>query len=528
MRPAINLLIMLAMLQPLSVSGADSPAEIVSSYIAAVLDQRWEEAAGYWHPAAVKASKRLGINYTNVPLKFDCSSPLLYYDVAADDGLPVVRIDTIIVPDRHARIAVSIQFSSLTATHQYHACQNEETWFLHSPILFLTNDWSTIDTDYTRIHFTDSTRLNSHACGALDAFIESTGKNLGINHDRLQYLRQVKIPYYLCSEEQFQMLTGLTAHGITDLPTDAVITRHLPHKHELVHILVNYAAADIGLFASSFIQEGTAVYFGGRWGRSADAIRYLGAAIGRMELAGVEDLLTNHGFHRTIGSPDISYPLSALLVECLIDQSGTDFIKLYRQLSGTVGEIDSWDVKEIIGRIEETVDISWDEVIERYRWLALNVTDCGVKPYAGSPDGERIASFYSDDSTIRVDITDLREEFCFEIHGNGKEFGGILLFSSEEIHPDDIYKSHLFAEHCPRQPYSGEYFGIRFSPDEIGCYDYLCNELTGTYVPSFSSTAASHADIHYDTVQHIYHFTVAKSLFPDENLSCATMRVVGR
>ncbi len=526
MRLTILFAIFATVCSPLSVSGIDSPADLMSAYISAVLEQRWEDAAECWDPATVEASSRLGIRFAGVPLKFDCASPLIYYNPEAEVSIPSVRIDTVIIAGRHALINVSMEFTSVTATHTYHVFQNGAAWVLQSPILILARGWNTVETKYARVHFTDSSSLNSIACRELDIFVEQIGNELGMNQDRLQHLEQVKIPYYLCNDEQLRSLTGHNAHGITDLPMDAVITRHLPHKRELMHLLINYAAEDVGLFTVPFIQEGTAVYFGGRWGRSAVTIRYLGAAIGRMDLADVNDLLTGDGFHHEIGSPDLSYPLSGLLIECLIKQSSGNYVDLYRRLSGTVAEIDTLSADQVIERVEKTIGVSRDDVTKQYQRLVHDVTECGIRPFTGLPSGEKIATLISDDSTVRVDIVDLGEEFCFEISGSDTEFKGILLFSSDDFHPGEVYRSYLFAEHCPNRRYGGEYLGIRYSPDEIGCYDYLCNELMGTYVVSFSATAPSASGTHYDAGKHAYRFAIAKYLFRGEDVRDSEIRIV--
>ena len=84
------------------------------------------------------------------------------------------------------------------------------------------------------------------------------------------------LPLALKVLRQIELLTGHDAHGMTNFQFDAIISRHLPHTHELVHMLYNFAQEDLPLFTLPVLQEGLACCLGGRWGKSPDVINYWG------------------------------------------------------------------------------------------------------------------------------------------------------------------------------------------------------------------------------------------------------------
>ena len=216
-----------------------SPQETVENYIRALIDENWSKAESLWHPDEIAKSKRFGITYDDIPAKYDCASPLM----EALDGirLGVVKYSVGDVQDHDGwfDITMSLSTPSDSTTHHYYVVPQGNSYVLASPLYLHTKDWKTRESKYCRLIYTDSTLINSHAIDELDRFIAKTCYLLNIPLTRRRHIESEKIDYYLCTQEQIRLLTGYDVQGVTILPLDAVVTRQLPHKHELSHLLIN-------------------------------------------------------------------------------------------------------------------------------------------------------------------------------------------------------------------------------------------------------------------------------------------------
>ncbi|NIP43245.1 MAG: hypothetical protein GWO41_04455, partial [candidate division Zixibacteria bacterium] len=202
--------------------------------------------------------------------------------------------------------------------------------------------------------------------------------------DRLQ---KEKIDYYLCTKEDLKNITGYDAHGLAYLSADAIITRHLPHPHEMTHLIINYTLDSVPLYTLPFMQEGLACMCGGRWGKSPEVINQLGSAILKNNLCNLDDILTLQGFNVTVGMPDISYPVSSLFVGYLIETMGMrDFKRLYLDLSGSSEGIDDYSKECVISKIEILSGLPFDSIRVGFLEYSVMHEDGNILVYEDNSD----------------------------------------------------------------------------------------------------------------------------------------------
>lgn len=518
MNVTISLIAILMLLASLTFgSPAVTARQSFESYLSALEDARYADAEYFWAASTIDASKRLGITYDDAAAKHDCASPIisLLPDITA--GRVMIHVDTVIDNADYSEIRVKLGSAADTIVCRYYAVQSDSGWQLISPLQVLAANWRIRETKYVRIHYSDSTLINDYACDELDRFIDDAGRRLGLTNDDFNLLQKEKIYYYLCDESQIKQLTGYNTQGMADLPLDAVVSRQLPHRHELTHLLINFAEKHIPLYTIPFLQEGTASYLGGRWGRSPKTIMYTGAALIRNDINDVGDVLTYDDFHTKVGTPDISYPLSGILIDRLLENLGSKrFLDLYRLFSGSLDDVRAFTKEEVMTIVGRYCGTTWDEIAKECRRLADSMTTCGIRPCLEIPAAPPVVAISDTGKEMAVRLWVSDDAVQFEISIPDSARSGILLIS-DGANDSPAFISRLFSQHAPGKTYRGEPFGIKFSGAEVSCYDYLCDELTGIYVPGFAGTIESPAPSLWDGAAREYRFMVDKTLFPSSD-----------
>jgi hypothetical protein len=335
------------------------------------------------------------------------------------------------------------------------------------------------------IYYNDEALINDFAVRELDHFIEATGEKLGISAERMNLLQKEKINYYLTSEEMVEKLTGFKTQGMSNLQFDAVITQNLPHYHELTHLLMNFALGELPLYTLPFLQEGIAVSLGGRWGKAPEVLMQMGWFILEKRFFALEDILSYQEFHQTVASPEISYPLSGIFTQFLIEKMGIEqFEKLYLNLSGTSEGLGNFSAEQVRKQIEKYMNSDWQNICNNFEKYRSNFKYSGILPGSGKIQLITAPEIVSDH--FEVYIEDIKVVYCFEIRCLTENTKGAMLLTPKKTEANSNYQSTLFAEQFPQDDYDKEAYGIIFTPEEVGLYDYRINLLLAKYVQSFN------------------------------------------
>ncbi|MCP4568573.1 MAG: hypothetical protein GY841_13430 [FCB group bacterium] len=508
-----SLIVILAILPTglLAAATFDNPADLFDLYVEALLSEDLIAAAECWLDESIQKSKRLGITYTDVPLKYDCASPLILNLQTIRRLKSKVTVADVDYHDDWALLTIQAGDPTEGLTCYYYALQTDFGWKLAPAIHIKTRSWLTTRTKYANIYHSDKSMINRPACLELDRFIESSGHELGLSPSALNKLAGEGIDYYLCDETEFKALTGYDAHGLGNLQFDAVVTRHLPHEHELTHLLVNYAKGDLPLYTIPFMQEGLACRMGGRWGRVPRVIAYTGHLILSNDMCPLQDILTFDDFHTKVGTPEISYPVSSIFVDYLIERSGMEkVLSLYRHLSGTGKEIRSLSSDNIKAAIEEKCGLRWDDIVPDFAAYWPRFEKAGIVPI--EIDNTTEPELIVDSDSLVLSVRTDADSYLFTIMMAADMKSGVVKFGPRVAILDREYQSRLFAEQFPSVRFTGERYGLVFSNSEIGLYDYFCDQVRAKYVSLSPNNGL------WDTENGVLNFTLDKTIVGEDAL----------
>ncbi len=508
-------IITVSSLQPLHAQ----PETVFNAYVQALVAEDWEKAETYWLPEEIRKSKRLDITYAGTKVKYDCASPLISALEGVQSGDVKVSVAETTYHDDWAQMSVQLTTANDSVKASYYLMQSEGDWRLVSPLFIHTRNWKTHDTRYFTVHFSDASLINKYALEELDRFVVSVGKYFVLSPLEMERLEEEKIDYYLCTEEQTRKLTGFSTPGMTNLQFDVIISRYLPHYHEMVHLLMNYSLKELPLYTLPCLQEGIAVCLGGRWGKSPGVIFQIGHFTLAQEIFHLEDVLTYDGFHRTVNNPDFSYPLSGIFVKFLVEQFGIGrFISLYRGLSGAEATVRSFSVEDIQSKVSKIYEMSWVDIRNKFAGYWEQFEFSGLVPGGNLLPNEPTMILRSAD--IYAQIWDLDDVYLFEIRAMTDTSSGVILMKSSSSSVEESYRSRKFAEHLPDAQYDGETYGIQFSTNEVGLYDYHTNNLVAKYVSSFSPSSD-----YWESEGRIIRFRLEKSIL-NQGISDFQLRLV--
>ncbi|NMC42286.1 MAG: hypothetical protein GYA46_00055 [candidate division Zixibacteria bacterium] len=505
----------------------DSPEAVITAYVKALEEARWDDAELCWDTRTVERSHRLGIAYTDVPIKLDCASPLpaalmnmspqtasageeLSWTVSAED----------VTADRDTmRFTVWLVSKTDDPATAYYTEKTSRGWRLTSPLYYYSRGWKVRQTEYVDVYYADESLVNDHACLAMDGVIETVGAKLGLTPDDFAALRQERIDYFLGSGDDMRRMTGFETQGMADLQTDAVVSRSLPHEHELTHLLVNYRLKRLPLYTLPLLQEGLAAYCGGRWSKSPQAIAYQGCITLSNEIGRLDDLLTRAGFLDPAVGAEVSYPIAALFAGFLLERWGIEtYLTLYAALSGSDDQIGSFDAGRVKATIEMVYGVSWADMASGFEQYWKQLPLRGVLPDTSRPSGR--PDFGIETAGVRVSIWNDTGLVHVVVDLPAEVHEGVLLIPSASQTRSSTYRSWLFAERLPRATYSGDHIGIRFSASEAAVYDFLTNKLLASYIEALSPQPG-----YRDSVSGTLRFAVAADLLRDIDLARARLVV---
>ena len=401
-------------------------------------------------------SRRLGISYEGVQYK-----QLISYDVDDSTRASVnegklgytVSLDTL--AGGFARVLIDVAGGA----------QRREFYFRGkkciSPLEYFTRGWHVRESRHFRFVLSDPGLFNVYCVNTLETFLEQAAGRLGLSANDLHALARGKIDYYLCgSEEEVRSLTGFQVRGMYSLAYDAIVSTYGAHEHELTHLLVNYRLRRLPLYTHPFLQEGLAVALGGRGGLDGAVLAELAGFLYVSQSVETGSLLERAGFAQT--DPSISYPAAGLYNRFLLGRLGTEaYLKLYRKHSGSAGS-------SAVARIDP------GELPDSTGWVSYiaETTHRQAIGFDSAPPGARCV-FSDGVSSVAGD----GEKYYFRVLDH------MLLPGSAH---SSGYRSRLFRQLYPAEPYRGEEYLVRADSGEVSVYNLLTNSLIAHYAAGFA------------------------------------------
>jgi len=478
------ILVMIMSLSGAVYAAVDQKAmELMNYYYDLILSGNYESARGIWDPSAVFRASRLGIEYDGIPLKVDCTSPIVNsIDRISLDRYPGLRgrsnLDNNIF-----RLKFGAMVDDREVEHIYYARQLGQDYWMFYPQDVYCKDWQEVDSKYFRFY------INPHridffsrpGADALDRFVEKVAEQINIPDDRLELLKQQKIDYYLCeTEAELTKITDVEGSGYFNPASDAIFSINFPSFNLVAKQLINFRLQKLPLFAIPLMDEGFSIYLGGRWQRSPAVITDFGRYIINNDLTEIDSVLVTRNFDEATLA-DITYPVDACLVDYLIEKLGMDrFLELYKDLSGDALYRDTVSADYVKGVIAGVLDTDWAGVSSSFLAYLGNRPDRGGIIYPGQKINKDVLLVL--DEMMLYGSKDWFQVKFFVPDSMANSFH-YLFGKNEEL---DHKRSKLFDEQYKGKKQLDSYrYGLMVDKNEIGLYDYAANQLIGKYVYSF-------------------------------------------
>ncbi|HUV31021.1 MAG TPA: hypothetical protein VMY05_08045 [Acidobacteriota bacterium] len=455
---------------------------VIVDYFDVLSSGNFETARLMWTPEAQERAGRFDIEYTGIPLKIDCVSPIVQdLAVMTNYMMPAAKNVESLPGDRYFRLHYSQVIDDQLVEHFYYTrADGDWQWFCY-PQDYYAEDWPIVQSRYFRVHVHPDRQefIHQAVLEEADRLVEGLAGTLHLSGDDLRRIEDKKIEFFYCSSDQgVATITGQATRGVLDKASNDIISASFPHLHELVHLLVNIKLQRLPLYTLPVVAEGVAVAYGGRWGKNAEALMDLGVFLHREKLIELDSILTLQGFQAHTGA-DIAYPMVGVFAFFLIDRMGQDnFLDLYLALSGdfkTLSALTTEQVQETIAGAAGVGD--WEELKAEFeRYIDQNL----ITRAAALPG--RVARGRGVVSGERFSVDRNGEWFGCVFAGAGEEpVKGSLLFSHDKRL--DGKPSVLFTEQFDdRRPFEGYRYAVRFDENEAGLYDYATNRLLAKYI----------------------------------------------
>ena len=461
--------------------------KLIGSYIDALVAKDYKKAEEFWHPQYIETCCRLGINYRDVPNKYDCMSPLIENIESIRNGEADWSVVSTRVDPAHHKAILKMSMPDDTISCDYFF-QDDTTGLYIVPRFWLhLNNLSLVSTKYFDVFYRNRSQLNDFALYDIDRFVDNVAAAFGVPEEKLKTLEKERMEYLLVeSDNEVSELLGFRSRGVYFIPSDIIITRYLPDYHEIAHFMVNYTQDNLGLCIEPFMLRGLACMLGGRFGQRKEVMPQIAGFTLTNGIYSLEDVLTFDGFNHKIGNIDFSYPLSLGLVETLTDKFNiTGTLTILSNLSGSVDEItgkSSDDVKAVITKVTGE---NWDKIEKLATDEICSDPFPNLKPGGSSDSGMVMFESGTQYFNVKITLNDGWYNVTVKSFSPDKRVEAAVTMSGSVGNEFSAYKSSLWKEQYPNMPYSSQIYSIRFNPDEAGVYDYLTNELVAKYVSTF-------------------------------------------
>ncbi len=485
----IMVIILASFLLMATQTSAQSAPEVLREYFDHLMSGNFESASQFWRPDSKERAMRFNIQYDDIPIKADCSSPIIRnLDVMKNHLTRAVKQSTRLKDNIHYKLEYGAVVGNQKVSHDYYLGHDSTYYWLIYPQDYFCKDWEIRETEYFRIHMQKGREsyLNEINLFEIDNFVERICKSLGIKGDDLKYIADNKIEYFYCgNDRKVETITGFLIKGTYDLPSNDIISSFFPHNHEIIHLLVNYKLRQLPLYTLPLFREGIAVYYAGRTGKTPYTLLELGGYILHHEIVELDSILTMGDFERN-SSSDIAYPISGLFTSYMIDKIGTDnYFDLYLYFSGPFNQVNGLVTSKIQQRIAESLKKeTWTEVLVDFKEYYEYKLKEKAEILPGKLEKGKIL-YENDIFTIKSD----KEWLGFECRSqNDIDVEGNILFSSSEKLMRR--KSTLFETQYKREFYfEGYRYGLRYDQNEVGVYDYATDHLIAKYIWGISPSS---------------------------------------
>jgi len=401
---------------------------------------------------------RLGIYYYNT------NKALIGIELTAE------QIDLLKVKNAYSIVSQKIKEEYQKLTITFNQDKQQKTFFLKnekiiSPDSYYKKEMKKVETEYIRFYFSDSERYNQLASDFLNSEIERFLNIFSdfVTKDRIALLKKNKIDYIICSSmQEMQEITGFQTNGIALLNDDTVVSIDPSHMHEITHLLINFVIRDNQLYTHPIFQEGLAVAFGGRSGRSPKTITDSAIYLLQNGFISFDEILSVQTFQNQDAS--LTYALSGLLNDYLLKtNSPAAYLSLYKKYSVPPAVFPNLSVN----KNDLSLDSNWEAYFKKVS-----------KPVTDSVFSTKLLKETSDYRIFLINNTQDKWRIVIK--------KGVYCFLKDNRLNN--YRSRIFGELLPNTKYNGQRYAIKAENDEIILYSLDLDRITYMISNGFSNT----------------------------------------
>ncbi|MEA3296755.1 MAG: hypothetical protein U9R56_02690, partial [candidate division Zixibacteria bacterium] len=177
---------------------ADNGIYTLTEYFDLLISDNLESARDLWSEDALERSSRFGIEYVGVPLKVDCSSPIVRDIPLMRDHLqPPVKSVKELPGGDFVKLKYSAIVQNELIEYYYYLFFDGDYFWLCYPQDYFCQDWPVHESRYFRINTDPEVEkyLHQMVLDAADSFVERIADSLGLTESDLRILAEKKIEY---------------------------------------------------------------------------------------------------------------------------------------------------------------------------------------------------------------------------------------------------------------------------------------------------------------------------------------------
>jgi hypothetical protein len=485
-------------------------------YVEALRVENYQVANTFWALYDQSMASQLKISYQDCPVKLEIGSLLWQSLPGMRSGELGLRVKDVEINRGFAKVTYLVIGQDTALGVHYVDVESNTDPYLVSPLQVFGGNWDRDRSTYFDMIYRDPGLIEPSNFQRADNFLKETAHYLGMSNEKLVILESLHARCYLCqSYGEIEQLKGSWPFDSFYEPADAIVSRYIPDRNQIVQFLVNYTNDNLPPQTLPLFKYGTATFIGGQNGRSRDVSLSLGKYIYQNSFTKLDDLMTVAGFNALESNPDFSYPVAAIFCKYLFEKLGRDdYFQLYREMSGSKPTVDSISVEACKAKVAKALGTDWPAVESDLNEFVNEIEYTDILPGA-SDEGELI--FQSGYSGVLLKITEDDKYVNFVVNADSSMFSAAVLSGYPTRSSD--YRSFLFEEHFPDTTYKQQHYGVIFTANEVGCYNYFTNEITGKYIVGLTSDQALSTDKKGE-----YRFRIVKELLPTFSKEAITLQ----
>ena len=149
--PVFTILVLFLIISVCGLVNAESGQFMLAEYFDLLTSENFESASYFWSEECRDRATKFGIEYDNIPLKLDCTSPIIRnYDIMRYH-LTSASNNMTRFPPNFIKIEFATEINAVEVKHDFYMkTENKYRWFIY-PQDYYANSWPSVESKYFKI-----------------------------------------------------------------------------------------------------------------------------------------------------------------------------------------------------------------------------------------------------------------------------------------------------------------------------------------------------------------------------------------